>query len=302
MNWRAWGASIALHTGMVGLLLGLAPVDSPVPTQRRWEVKLAVAPEPPPPPILSTPDVLPTPPALPPVAPPPAPVAKAIPKPNKPALVGPVRPKPVLAALPPPKPTPPVQPKPKPAPPKVVAQPRKAPKPPVVADDPPVPRRSRVLPSPSIEPSPRPARQEKEAPWRASPPSERWAERDDESVSTARKAAAPSNASSTRAAPPEPDRAQAKQLWYAALNRKLREMRSYPPVARRLGQEGVVTMAIEIGSNGELRLAEVHQSSGSPVLDQAAKRLVQEAIAALHGQLSPPGNSRLEVPVAYHLN
>ncbi|MER2529246.1 MAG: energy transducer TonB [Candidatus Competibacter denitrificans] len=145
-----------------------------------------------------------------------------------------------------------------------------------------------------------------ETPLQASPAaSERRPERQGDSGVTlpARKLIAPSAAgSSSKAAPPEPDRAQAKQLWYAALTRKLREMRSYPPVARRLGQEGVVTMAIEIGANGELRLAEVRQGSGFPMLDQAAKALVREAVAALRGQLAPPGNSRLEVPVAYRLD
>lgn len=50
---------------------------------------------------------------------------------------------------------------------------------------------------------------------------------------------------------PTERRAEAKQLWYAALVIKLREMRRYPPVARRLGQEGVVILAIEFGANGE---------------------------------------------------
>ncbi len=96
-------------------------------------------------------------------------------------------------------------------------------------------------------------------------------------------------------------RLSAQQIWYAALVGKLREFRRYPPAARRLGQEGVVILLIEIGADGELRNSEVLKSSGSPLLDTAAARLLREAAAALRGQLHPPGESRLEVPIAYRL-
>jgi hypothetical protein len=45
----------------------------------------------------------------------------------------------------------------------------------------------------------------------------------------------------------------------------------------------------------------VRKSSGSSLLDQTATHLIRDAVAALDGQLSPPGESRLEIPVAYRL-
>jgi protein TonB len=95
--------------------------------------------------------------------------------------------------------------------------------------------------------------------------------------------------------------ASAQQIWYGALVAKLREFRHYPTAARRLGQEGVVILLVEIGADGELRDSEVLESSGFPLLDTAATRLLREAAAALRGQLQPPGESRLEVPIAYRL-
>lgn len=94
----------------------------------------------------------------------------------------------------------------------------------------------------------------------------------------------------------------AQQRWYAAFVAKLRESRRYPVAARRLGQEGMVVLVIEIGADGELRNSEVRRSSGFPLLDVAATHLVREAASALRGQLHPPGDSRLEVPVAFRLD
>lgn len=94
----------------------------------------------------------------------------------------------------------------------------------------------------------------------------------------------------------------AQRRWYAALVDKLREYRRYPPAARRLGQEGVVTVLIDITADGDLRQAEVRISSGYPLLDKAATHLLHDAAAALRGQLLPPANSRLEIPVAYRLD
>lgn len=97
-------------------------------------------------------------------------------------------------------------------------------------------------------------------------------------------------------------RQAAQRRWYAALVDKLREYRRYPPAARRLGQEGVVTVLIDITADGDLRQAEVRISSGYPLLDKAATHLLHDAAAALRGQLLPPANSRLEIPVAYRLD
>jgi protein TonB len=44
----------------------------------------------------------------------------------------------------------------------------------------------------------------------------------------------------------------------------------YPPVARRLGQDGTVILSITVGTDGVVTAAQVAKSSGVPELDQAA--------------------------------
>lgn len=44
----------------------------------------------------------------------------------------------------------------------------------------------------------------------------------------------------------------------------------YPPVSRRLGQEGVVTLMLYVKENGRVGDAKVEKSSGFPKLDEAA--------------------------------
>lgn len=122
------------------------------------------------------------------------------------------------------------------------------------------------------------------------------------SVATAPAAESNAAAAETAARQAEATRQAAQRRWYAALLEKLREYRRYPPAARRLGQEGVVTLMIEIAADGELRQAEVRATSGYPLLDKAATHLLHEAAAALRGQMHPPGGSRLEIPVAYRLD
>lgn len=115
----------------------------------------------------------------------------------------------------------------------------------------------------------------------------------------------PAAANPASAAPAPRDAAvsdPSRQGWRTALLDKLREIRRYPPAARRLGQEGVVVLLIEIGGDGELRRAEVSGSSGFPLLDRAATHLIHEAAAALRGRPPFPGDGRLEISIAYRLD
>ncbi len=109
------------------------------------------------------------------------------------------------------------------------------------------------------------------------------------------------------AAPPKPAQAppprvdaEVQRRWYAALTAKLTELKRYPLVARRMGQEGVVLLEALIHPNGQAE-AEIKQGSGHSALDRAALALFQEAILALPENLSPPQASRLAVPIAYRL-
>ncbi len=57
-----------------------------------------------------------------------------------------------------------------------------------------------------------------------------------------------------------------------------RLLKHYPPLARRNGWEGTVVLALEVAADGTLAKApEVHRSSGHPVLDEAALRMIRRA-------------------------
>lgn len=49
----------------------------------------------------------------------------------------------------------------------------------------------------------------------------------------------------------------------------------YPPLSRRLGEQGVVLLNVLVGEGGEVQKLEVAKSSGSTRLDEAASRAVQ---------------------------
>ena len=49
----------------------------------------------------------------------------------------------------------------------------------------------------------------------------------------------------------------------------------YPPLSRRLGEQGVVVLSVLVGEGGDVQKLEVAKSSGSARLDEAASRAVQ---------------------------
>ncbi|MFZ1859588.1 MAG: TonB family protein [Candidatus Competibacter sp.] len=304
MSGRAWAASLVLHSGIVVLLVGFAGADPSLRRPERWEVKMAFSAPPEPPTVPALPSPLS---AFEPVATPPPFVQASFPPPvvtntspaSKPT-VSTSRPRlPPVAAV---KPLPKRGPLPKPPRPvseKPASVPRKpAPSPPAVAAKA-APRSSKQPGlSPFLDAPTQPTRQKFSAASRSAfkgtreaPPGNRADASNAADRSTARDHAPSAKAISE----------SGTANWNAALRAKLRELRVYPPVARRLGQEGVVTLLLEIGANGDVRGLAVRQSSGHAVLDQAAQQLARNAVAALRGELSPPGESRLEVPVAYRL-
>lgn len=311
MNGWAWAASLVLHSGIVVLLVSFAGVDPSLRQAERWAVKMTFTAPPEPP---AAPASSPSPPASEPVAATQAAVQPSLPppvatktSPVPPPTVSTPRPRwPSVATVkPPPKrdTPPPLRQPPRPILEKPVSVPRKPPSsPPAVA--------AKVAPRPSKQPAAasfsdapsRPTRQEFPAGSRSAfketheaPPGHRADASDAADRPTARDHPSPAKTTSGSGA-------ANGQNWQAALRAKLRELRVYPPVARRLGQEGVVTLLLEISASGDLRGLAVRQSSGHAVLDQAAQQLARNAVAALRGELSPHGESRLEIPVAYRLD
>ncbi|HXV19322.1 MAG TPA: energy transducer TonB [Candidatus Omnitrophota bacterium] len=76
----------------------------------------------------------------------------------------------------------------------------------------------------------------------------------------------------------------------------------YPEAARRAGQEGLVILWAEVTVEGRADSVTVRQSSGYPILDEAALRAVKKwkFYPAKIGTL--PVASRVEVPIRFQLN
>jgi protein TonB len=73
----------------------------------------------------------------------------------------------------------------------------------------------------------------------------------------------------------------------------------YPNIARRMGQTGVVEVAIVIGTNGKLKNHFISKSSGFPLLDEAALK----AVATLGSESlpKPQVESRVILPISFKL-
>lgn len=72
------------------------------------------------------------------------------------------------------------------------------------------------------------------------------------------------------AAPPAPPAPAAVQLPSSNADYLQNPKPVYPPLSRRLGEQGKVTVRVLIGADGQPRQAELRQSSGFERLDQAA--------------------------------
>lgn len=76
----------------------------------------------------------------------------------------------------------------------------------------------------------------------------------------------------------------------------------YPLVARRRRQEGMVLLAVTVSAQGKAAMVELKQTSGFPLLDEAALQTIRdwEFEPARRGGL--PVDSQIEVPVRYQLS
>ena len=77
---------------------------------------------------------------------------------------------------------------------------------------------------------------------------------------------------------------------------------SYPLVARRLGQEGLVLLDVLVAPDGSAADVQVRRSSGFPLLDQSAASTVRQRwrfVPARRGRT--PVESRVTVPIRFRL-
>lgn len=111
-------------------------------------------------------------------------------------------------------------------------------------------------------------------------------------------------ASAAAAAPMHPVATDpgARQRWHKHLERLMREHKHYPMQARRMRQQGVVTVEARFSADGELLRCDVASSSGFRSLDEAALKLVRAAAEALRAHHVPGELAELRIPIAYELS
>ncbi|HEY3862027.1 MAG TPA: energy transducer TonB [Verrucomicrobiae bacterium] len=77
----------------------------------------------------------------------------------------------------------------------------------------------------------------------------------------------------------------------------LRPAPEYPPIARQLGQQGTVILLLTVNDSGAVMSAEIYKSSGSIILDTAARKWVERR------WMQPPlnGNHKIYAPIQFVL-
>ncbi len=97
---------------------------------------------------------------------------------------------------------------------------------------------------------------------------------------------------------PQAQREQYLKEKLAVISQIIQRNISYPPMARRMGWEGKVVLAIRICEDGSLKEVKVLESSGYEVLDRNAVETVRR-VAPLFPK--PPVEVVVKLPVSYKL-
>ncbi|MFW5330838.1 energy transducer TonB [Hydrogenophaga sp. ZJX-1] len=101
-------------------------------------------------------------------------------------------------------------------------------------------------------------------------------------------------------APPSANQLAAQQArWEGLLEAALLQHKQYPMVARRMGQEGLVTVEAHFSAQGELLDCFVVSGSGFKALDEAALQLVRQAADLVRATHQPGRVAQLRIPIAY---
>ena len=76
----------------------------------------------------------------------------------------------------------------------------------------------------------------------------------------------------------------------------------YPPEARKMGQQGTVTLSVLVNAEGTVETLAVKDGSGHVLLDQSAMRAVKRWHFKPATVAGIPVSSQVEVPVEFHLD
>jgi protein TonB len=117
----------------------------------------------------------------------------------------------------------------------------------------------------------------------------------------------PSNEPPAEAAPPAPAVAAASPA--AAVPKTISGVSyiqapqpEYPAIARRMGDEGTVTLRVLVNEKGRPDRADIQKSSGSSRLDEAARQAVLRALFKPHVEDGKPVAVYAIVPIKFQLN
>jgi protein TonB len=76
----------------------------------------------------------------------------------------------------------------------------------------------------------------------------------------------------------------------------------YPPLARRMGEEGRVTLRVLVDENGRPTRVDIQKTSGSSRLDEAARQAVLRAMFKPHMEDGRATTVYAIVPITFHLD
>jgi len=112
--------------------------------------------------------------------------------------------------------------------------------------------------------------------------------------------ASSTGADSANAAPPS-EQPQQPAALYKAPEYASNPPPSYPPLAQRMGWQGVVVLHVRIGPDGSCLGAEVSRSSGHGVLDDAARKAVQSWQFKPATRDGVPVEGEADIPIRFAL-
>lgn len=184
---------------------------------------------------------------------------------------------------------------------------------PLMADTVPSPAEA-AAPPPAVEP-PRAAAENH--PAQSHPAQRRPAARTQETERAVRRQAPPPTRAAELSAPPAAAAPAASPVaaapvhmpapvivsseWQGALASWIRTRTRYPEEARRLGQQGAVTVSFTVGRDGQVLAARIAHRSGSDVLDQAALEVFRAARVPAFPAEMLQAQMTISVPVRYRL-
>jgi protein TonB len=110
-----------------------------------------------------------------------------------------------------------------------------------------------------------------------------------------------SSAASLAASSPVPGREESDRHLRNRVLQLVTQRLSYPPIARRKGWQGIVTLELHIEADGLISSLHINETSGYPALDRAAVKALQLASIPGAGQWLHGRSIDMLVPVEYRL-